>query len=60
MIKGSKILKDMNLEFNNPKPIELIQYLLNITNKPNDILILDFLQVPGTTGQAILRNESRR
>jgi adenine-specific DNA-methyltransferase len=52
--KGSKILKDMGLEFNNPKPIELIQYLLNITNKPNDILVLDFFAGSGTTGQAIL------
>ncbi|MCT7460949.1 site-specific DNA-methyltransferase [Aliarcobacter cryaerophilus] len=52
--KGSKILKDMGLEFNNPKPIELIQYLINITNKPNDILVLDFFAGSGTTGQAIL------
>jgi adenine-specific DNA-methyltransferase len=52
--KGSQILKDMKLSFSNPKPIELIEYLINITRKRNDIKVLDFFAGSGTTGQAIL------
>src|SRR3989344_1696238 len=39
--------------FDNPKPLELIQYLLQISTKPNS-LVLDFFAGTGTTGQAVL------
>ncbi len=51
--KGSQILKDMKLSFNNPKPTELIEYLINITRKGNDITILDFFAGSGTTAHAV-------
>lgn len=40
--------------FSNPKPIKLIQYLLNIINNKND-LILDFFAGSGTTGHAVMQ-----
>lgn len=39
--------------FDNPKPVSLIKHLLQISTKPND-LILDFFAGSGTTGQAVM------
>jgi adenine-specific DNA-methyltransferase len=48
----TEVLEDKNL-FAFPKPIKLIQYLINmIDNK--DAIILDFFAGSGTTGQAVL------
>lgn len=41
-------------KFENPKPISLIKHLISITNKRDDITILDFFAGSGTTGQAVL------
>lgn len=41
-------------KFENPKPVLLIKYLISITNKDDDITILDFFAGSGTTGQAVL------
>lgn len=52
---GTKILNSIigNKKFDNPKPVELIKYLINIcANK--DAIILDFFAGSGTTGQAVL------
>ena len=47
--KGKLVAK-----FDNPKPSDLIQHLISITNKENDIVVLDFFAGSGTTGQAVL------
>ncbi len=47
--KWEKIVK-----FDNPKPIELIEHFISITNKANNIIILDFFAWSGTTGHAVL------
>lgn len=39
--------------FDYPKPVSLIKHLLQISTKPND-LILDFFAGSGTTGQAVM------
>lgn len=56
--------KDLGVLFPNkafpfPKPVELIKYLIQLgtVNKPN-ATVLDFFAGSGTTGQAILRNNS--
>ena len=50
-------LKDIfgtdKLSFNNPKPKELIQFLVEQTSKKNSV-VLDFFAGSGTTGQAVL------
>lgn len=66
---GSKELKslfDLNNDskiFNNPKPVDLIKYLINIVSVDNDI-ILDFFGGSGSTGQAVFElnkdNDSRK
>jgi len=42
------------IPFENPKPTTLIGYLIKLTNKPKDIIILDFFAGSGTTGQAVM------
>lgn len=39
--------------FDYPKPVDLIKYLINFTNK-TDIKVMDFFAGSGTTGQAVL------
>jgi adenine-specific DNA-methyltransferase len=54
--KGTKVLGDVlgrKGAFNNPKPVELVQYCIKLsTNK--SAIILDFFAGSGTTGQAVL------
>lgn len=40
--------------FSYPKPTSLIKFLINMTNKGKDIVILDFFAGSGTTGQAVM------
>lgn len=40
--------------FDNPKPTTLIEYLINMVNKDDDIIILDFFAGSGTTLHATL------
>lgn len=44
--------------FNNPKPVDLIKFLVKFSNK-NNAIVLDFFAGSGTTGQAVvdLNNE---
>ncbi|MEM4182134.1 MAG: site-specific DNA-methyltransferase, partial [Candidatus Pacearchaeota archaeon] len=53
--KNTEMLKDMfgDLVFLNPKPLNLIIFLLKSVSKPNS-LILDFFAGSGTTGHAVL------
>lgn len=53
---GSKELKEIlgtTDIFENPKPTRLIQQILNIATKPND-LVMDFFAGSGTTGHAVV------
>jgi len=52
--QGTKALLSMGLNFSFSKPPELIKYLIRITQKSNDVVILDFFAGSGTTGQAVL------
>jgi adenine-specific DNA-methyltransferase len=53
--KNTEMLKNIIPEvlFLNPKPINLIKYLLRVTSR-KDAFILDFFAGSGTTGQAVL------
>lgn len=53
--KTTVFLKDLipNEKFDNPKPLDLIKYLLKVSSSKDDI-ILDFFAGSGTTGQAVM------
>ena len=52
---SNELKKIMNSEvFDNPKPYSLIEFLIQMTNKDDDIKVLDFFAGSGTTGHAIL------
>ena len=52
--KGADHIKQMGISFDYSKPVSLIEYLIKITNKPKDILVLDFMAGSGTTAEAVL------
>lgn len=58
---GNRELLDFGLDFDNPKPIELIKWLIEIGSSDDDI-ILDFFSGSGTTADTIIRmsKESNR
>jgi len=56
--KGADLIKQYDIEFSYSKPFELIQHLIKITNKPKDIVILDFFAGSGTTLHAVLNLNS--
>lgn len=45
-------------KFNNPKPIELISFLTNISNDNKDITVLDFFAGSGSTLHAVMKLNS--
>jgi adenine-specific DNA-methyltransferase len=47
--KGADFIKLYDIDFSYSKPLELIQHLIKITNKPNNIKVLDFFAGSGTT-----------
>lgn len=53
---GTAVIKSIfgTKPFDNPKPVELIKYLVQRAEKSNDSVILDFFAGSGTTGQAVL------
>ena len=53
-LHSSSELKDMGIDFQYAKPRDLIKWLISITNKSNDIKIIDFMAGSGTTGHAVL------
>lgn len=61
--KEIKKLFDGKLIFDTPKPVELIEYLINLGSNDNDI-ILDFFAGSSTTAESIFKinsnNESKR
>lgn len=52
---GTATLHDLGLDFSFSKPYQLIKYLIEITNKGSDILILDFFSGSATTAQAVMQ-----
>ena len=50
---AGKTLKDLNIEFSNPKNISFIKILITLFNKKNTT-VLDFMAGSGTTGHAVL------
>ena len=57
--KGADLIKQMNIEFEYSKPVELIEYLIKITDKHKDIKVLDYFAGSGTTGQAVIELNER-
>lgn len=53
--KNTEMLKNMlpDILFLNPKPLELMKYILQVAHN-NDAIIIDFFAGSGTTGQAVL------
>lgn len=53
---GTAELNALGLEglFDNPKPTELIQFLISIVQDTSDAIILDFFAGSGTTGHAVM------
>lgn len=51
--KLKEIFNINKLDFNNPKPVELIKFLIEQTAGPNAV-VLDFFAGSGTTGQAVI------
>lgn len=51
---GNNDLKKYNLEFDNPKPISLIKWLIEIGSNDGDY-VLDFFSGSGTTAEAVLQ-----
>ena len=51
---GSKELIKMGIDFAFSKPRQLIEHLIRITDKKEDIYVLDFFAGSGTTGHAVL------
>ena len=47
-------LFDLKGKFDNPKPSELIKYLISIINIKKNMIILDFFAGSGTTGQSVI------
>jgi adenine-specific DNA-methyltransferase len=52
--KGADLIKQYDVDFSFSKPFELIQHLIKITNKSNDITVLDFFAGSGTTLHAVM------
>ena len=51
--QGKKEIEDLALKFDNPKPIELIKRIIQISSN-DDSIVLDFFAGSGTTGQAVM------
>ena len=50
---GNKEVKQLGIDFDNPKPLSLISYLLEIASDQESI-VLDFFAGSGTTGYAVM------
>jgi adenine-specific DNA-methyltransferase len=56
-VQGANEIKKLDLKFNNPKPLGLIEHILTI-GSPKNALVLDFFAGSGTTGHAVLNLNS--
>lgn len=48
-----RLLQSMSIDFNFPKRVDLIKYLVNL-HKKDDAVVLDFFAGSGTTGHAVM------
>jgi len=53
-VQGKNEIKEMELDFNNVKPLSLIEFIIKIGSDEN-ATILDFFAGSGTTGHCVLR-----
>jgi adenine-specific DNA-methyltransferase len=53
--KGADYIKKLDIEFDYSKPVELIEYLINIVGTKKEDVILDFFAGSGTTAEAVIR-----
>lgn len=53
--QGTKAVLDLNINFSFAKPVGLIRYLIDITQLPKNITVLDFFAGSGTTGHAVMQ-----
>ena len=49
-----ELFKNLDFSFENPKPIRTAQYLLSISARPEDSLIMDYFGGSGTTAHAVI------
>jgi len=56
--KGADFIKQYDVNFNYSKPLELIEHLIKITDKPNNINVLDFFAGSGTTLHSVTKLNS--
>ena len=54
---GNNAIKDLNLPFDNPKPVDLIKWFLELI-PDNDFLVLDFFSGSATTAQSVMKLNS--
>ncbi|MEP2921319.1 MAG: site-specific DNA-methyltransferase [Sulfitobacter sp.] len=52
--KSRTTLRKMGVEFDYPKPVDLIKYLLQIGAEQKDAIVMDSFSGSGTTGEAVL------
>lgn len=52
--KGADFIKQYDINFSFSKPFELIEHFIKITDKRNDITVLDFFAGSGTTLHSVL------
>ncbi len=58
---GTNLLKKMGLDFPDlfPKPLELIEYLIEISNTSGNDIVLDFFAGSATTAHAVLNQNNK-
>lgn len=54
-VKGTKELKELKVEFDFPKPTQLINYLMTLSNSSSNDIILDFFSGSATTAHAVMQ-----
>lgn len=54
-VVGTKMLKRLGIDFDFPKPVELVEYLLKIASVADNDIVLDFFAGSSTTAHAVMR-----
>jgi adenine-specific DNA-methyltransferase len=49
-----ELIKDLKIQFDNPKPIKVAAYVLNCSARPKESIVLDYFAGSGTTGHAVI------
>ncbi len=52
--KGADLIKHYDIDFSYSKPVELIEHLIKITDKPKDIIVLDVFAGSATTLHSVM------